>query len=135
MPRAQAPSIRARFRWQGESAILHAPRRHAPPTRETMRTSTLLRLAAGVILAQCSALAFALDPLSYARYDQVKTSALNIDLKADFTHKTLSGFAELSLDWIDKNAATLDLDTRGLTISKVEAHNAQGKWVPAAYTL
>ncbi len=100
-----------------------------------MTNLTFLRVAAAAILAQCSALALALDPLSYARYDQVKTSALHMDLKADFTKKTLSGFAELSLNWIDKSARTLDLDTRDLSISKVEAQDAKGAWKPVPYTL
>lgn len=100
-----------------------------------MTKMTFLRVAAAAILAQCSALALALDPLSYARYDQVKTSALHMDLKADFTKKTLSGFAELSLDWIDKSARTLDLDTRDLSISKVEAQDAKGAWKVVPYTV
>ncbi|NML63424.1 M1 family metallopeptidase [Massilia sp. RP-1-19] len=100
-----------------------------------MTKMTFLRVAAAAILAQCSALALALDPLSYARYDQVKTSALHMDLKADFTGKTLSGFAELSLNWIDKKARTLDLDTRDLSISKVEAQDAKGVWKVVPYTL
>ena len=100
-----------------------------------MTKMTFLRVAAAAILAQCSALALALDPLSYARYDQVKTSALHMDLKADFTKKTLSGFAELSLNWIDKSARTLDLDTRDLSISKVEAQDAKGAWKTVPYTL
>ncbi|MGZ8289497.1 MAG: M1 family metallopeptidase [Telluria sp.] len=100
-----------------------------------MTKLNLLRVAAAAILAQCCALALALDPLSYARYDQVKTSALHLDLKADFTKKTLSGFAELSLDWLDKSARTLDLDTRDLSVSKVEAQDAAGKWSPVQFTL
>lgn len=100
-----------------------------------MTKMTFLRVAAAAILAQCSALALALDPLSYARYDQVKTSALHMDLKADFAKKTLSGFAELSLNWIDKSARTLDLDTRDLSISKVEAQDAKGTWKAVPYTL
>jgi leukotriene-A4 hydrolase len=97
--------------------------------------SHLLRLAACAILAQWSALASALDPLSYARYDQVKTSALHIDLKADFANRTLSGYAELSLDWIDKSARTLDLDTRALSISKVQAEDERGAWTTVRFTL
>ena len=82
-----------------------------------------------------SASAFALDPLSYARYDQVKTRAVHLDLKADFDKKSLSGFAVLSLNWIDKSARTLDLDTRGLTIAKVEAASPGGGWTTVPYTL
>jgi leukotriene-A4 hydrolase len=100
-----------------------------------MNTSTLLRAAACVILSQWSAYAFALDPLSYARYDQVRTSALHLDLKADFAHKTLAGHADLTLNWIDKSARTLDLDTRDLAIAKVEAQGARGGWTAVPYTL
>jgi aminopeptidase N len=100
-----------------------------------MKNSTLLRAAAVAILTQWSASAFALDPLSYAHYDQVKTSALHMDLKADFAKKTLSGFAELSLEWIDKSARTLDLDTRDLAIAKVQAKGADGRWTTVPYTL
>lgn len=99
-----------------------------------MTKITFLRVAACAILAQCSALALA-DPLSYARYDQVKTSAVHMDLKADFKKKTLSGFAELSLNWFDKSARTLDLDTRDLAIAKVEAQDEKGAWTAAPYSL
>ncbi|MGG7607451.1 M1 family metallopeptidase [Massilia sp. BKSP1R2A-1] len=100
-----------------------------------MKTSTVLRATACAILSQWSAYAFALDPLSYAKYDQVKTTALHLDLKADFTQKTLGGHAELTLNWIDRKAATLDLDTRDLAISKIEAQDAKGAWAPVKYTL
>jgi leukotriene-A4 hydrolase len=100
-----------------------------------MNTSTLLRATACAILSQWSAYAFALDPLSYARYDQVRTSALHMDLKADFAHKTLAGHAELTLNWIDKSARTLDLDTRDLAIAKVKAQGAKGGWTAVPYKL
>lgn len=100
-----------------------------------MTKFTILRAAACVALSQCSALAFALDPLSYARYDQVKTTDLHMNLKADFATKTLSGFAVLSLDWLDASARTLDLDTRELAISKVEAQGANGKWTKVPFAL
>jgi leukotriene-A4 hydrolase len=100
-----------------------------------MKKISFLRAATCVVLSQCSALAFALDPLSYARYDQVKTSDLHMDLKADFAKKTLSGYAELSLEWIDKSARTLDLDTRDLAISKIQAHGAGGAWTTVPFTL
>lgn len=100
-----------------------------------MTTSTLLRATLCAILGAASAQALALDPLSYANYDQVRTRALHMDLKADFAKKTLSGYAELSLDWLDKSARTLDLDTRELTISKIEAQDGQGRWTPVKYIL
>jgi leukotriene-A4 hydrolase len=100
-----------------------------------MNTTSFLRAASGVVLCHISAFAFALDPLSYARYDQVKTSDLHMDLKADFAKKTLSGHAVLSLEWIDKAARTLDLDTRELAISKVQALGAGGAWTTVPFTL
>jgi leukotriene-A4 hydrolase len=100
-----------------------------------MKKNSFLHAATCVVLTHWSALAFALDPLSYARYDQVKTSDLHMDLKADFAKKTLSGHAVLSLDWIDKSARTLDLDTRELAISKIEALGPNGAWSAVPFTL
>jgi aminopeptidase N len=100
-----------------------------------MKKSTLLRATACAFICQWSAYAFALDPLSYAKYDQVKTTALHLDLKADFTRKTLAGYADLTLNWLDKKATTLDLDTRELSISKIEAQDAKGAWAKVQYTL
>ncbi|OIJ41353.1 M1 family metallopeptidase [Massilia timonae] len=100
-----------------------------------MNKSTLLRASTAAFLGAWSAYAFALDPLSYAKYDQVKTTALHLDLKADFAKKSLDGYAELTLDWLDKKATTLDLDTRELTISKIEAQDAKGAWRKADYSL
>jgi aminopeptidase N len=100
-----------------------------------MNTHALLRAGACAILGLSCNAALALDPLSYANYDQVKTRALHLDLKADFTKKTLAGHAELTLDWLDKAARRLDLDTRELAVSKVEAQDARGRWVPVEYSL
>ncbi len=99
-----------------------------------MPTRSLLRATACALLGLHGA-AYALDPLSYANYDQVRTRALHLDLKADFAKKTLAGHAELTLDWLDKDARRLDLDTRDLTIAKIEAQDARGRWTPAKYTL
>jgi leukotriene-A4 hydrolase len=108
-----------------------------PPhdTSEIMKKPLLLRSAACAILCLGSGAALALDPLSYAHYDQVRVSAVHMDLKADFAHKTLAGYAELSLDWIDKGARTLDLDTSELTIAKVQAQEAGGAWSTVPFKL
>jgi aminopeptidase N len=98
-------------------------------------TTSLLRATACAVRGLHGAAAHALDPLSYANYDQVKTRALHLDLKADFARKTLAGHAELTLDWLDKAARRLDLDTRELTIAKIEALDARGRWAPVTYTL
>jgi leukotriene-A4 hydrolase len=100
-----------------------------------LHTSTLLRASACAILGLASGAACALDPLSYANVDQVRTRALHLDLKADFAKKTLAGHAELTLDWLDKKARRLDLDTRELTIAKIEAQDARGRWTPVKYRL
>src|SRR5471032_325734 len=75
------------------------------------------------------------DPLSYARYDQVRTSDLYLDLKADFGHKTLAGYAELTLNWVDPAARTLVLDTNELNIAKVQVLNPNGRWSAASFML
>lgn len=76
-----------------------------------------------------------LDPQSYARYDQVRVQSLHLDLKADFERKTLAGSAELKLQWSDKSARMLDLDTSELTISKVEAPAGAKSWVALPFEL
>jgi aminopeptidase N len=98
-----------------------------------------LSLPAAALAAAISA-AFALparaqDPLSFARYDQVRTTDLHLDLKADFARKTLAGYAELSLNWIDKSARTLVLDTRQLKIARVQVQRPDGGWAPASFML
>jgi aminopeptidase N len=94
---------------------------------------TSLRISVAVAALLCAA-AHA-DPLSYARYDQVRTSDLYLDLKADFSHHTLAGYAELTLDWLDKSARTLVLDTNELTIAKVQVQQPNGRWAAASYLL
>lgn len=103
-----------------------------------MPISPVLRLATGALLFQLAAGAYAanitLDPQSFARYDQVRTSDLHLDLKADFDHKTLSGYAELALKWSDPAARELVLDTRELAISRVLVPG-KGGWITAPFQL
>lgn len=80
-------------------------------------------------------LAAAQDPHSYARSDRVVTTHLHLDLEADFDARSLRGFAELTLDWRDPRARTLDLDTRDLTIERVLALYEDTGWVPARHAL
>ncbi|NVM75982.1 aminopeptidase N [Duganella sp. SG902] len=87
------------------------------------------------VLSACLTFAAHADPLSYARYDQVRTTDLHLDLKADFSHKILSGYAELTLNWIDKSARTLVLDTNELNIAKVQVLNPDGRWSAASFML
>jgi len=94
-----------------------------------------LSLPAAALAAAFALPARAQDPLSFARYDQVRTTDLHLDLKADFARKTLDGYAELSLNWIDKSARTLVLDTRQLKIARVQVRRPDGSWAPASFML
>lgn len=107
--------------------------------KDIMQKFKLWRLLAGAVLLQIAALAHALapqvlDPQSYARYDQVRISDLQLNLKADFAHKTLAGSAELTLKWLDASARTLVLDTSELSIAKVQVLD-QGRWIAAPFKL
>ncbi|MYM41563.1 M1 family metallopeptidase [Duganella qianjiadongensis] len=96
----------------------------------------LKKTLAALLLAAGSALGLAhADPLSYARYDQVRTSDLHLDLKADFASHTLAGYAELTLNWLDKSARTLVLDTSELNIARVQLLQPSGRWQAASYML
>lgn len=71
------------------------------------------------------------DEHSYAEPAKVRTTDLALDLKVDFAAKRLSGTATLSLAW--RGAGPLMLDTRDLTITKVE--QLLDKWKPAKFSL
>ncbi len=75
------------------------------------------------------------DAYTYSNYDQVKTSHLYLDLDVDFTTKSLSGFAELTLNWLSKTSHPIILDTRDLVIDKVMVVNNQGTWKETSFTL
>lgn len=59
------------------------------------------------------------DYHSFANPEQISVSHIALDLTADFTQKSLIGFAELTMQRIDASADTLILDTRDLTIESV----------------
>jgi leukotriene-A4 hydrolase len=86
----------------------------------------ILVLSAGLVHAQ--------DPHSHARYREVRTTHLHLDLDADFAARELRGFAELRLEWLDPAARRLDLDTRDLRIDHVLAYYDEGHWLPARYS-
>lgn len=76
-----------------------------------------------------------IDEHSYAEPAKVAIKDLTLDLKLDFDTKTLSGTATYQLDWKDAAAAALVLDSRDLTIAKVEGTDANGVWSPLKFAL
>ena len=75
------------------------------------------------------------DEHSYAQPDKVRTTDLALDLAIDFDSKTIGGTATYALDWVDKSATQLVLDTRDLAIDKAEGQTADGKWEPLKFAL
>lgn len=75
------------------------------------------------------------DESSYAQPDKVVIKDLALDLKLDFDNRQIGGTATYTLDWKDKAAKQLVLDTRELTIEKVEAVSADGKTAPLQFAL
>jgi len=74
------------------------------------------------------------DEHSYAEPEKVVTEDLALDIALDFDAKTIAGTATYTLQWKDPSATQLVLDTRDLTISKVEGE-AGGQWQPLQYAL
>jgi leukotriene A-4 hydrolase/aminopeptidase len=75
------------------------------------------------------------DESSYAQPDQVRITDLALDLKLDFDKKEIAGSATYTLNWTDKAARSLVLDTRDLTIEQVAADDGKGGLTPLKYTL
>lgn len=97
--------------------------------------SLSLRACFSIGLSLFASAAWALDPLSFARYDQVRTSALHLDLQADFQKKSLRGSAQLQLNWLDDKARDVVLDTRDLKVDAVQMQDAQGKWKKVKFAM
>ncbi|KGJ95795.1 M1 family metallopeptidase [Thalassotalea sp. ND16A] len=97
---------------------------------------TLGKLVAALILfSSVAAKAAVNDDLTYANYDQVKISHVYLDLNVDFNEKALTGFVDISLNWLVENETVVYLDTRDLKIFKVLAKNANNNWVKVNYDL
>jgi len=115
-----------------------------------MRSLALLLSCAAVLVAGCSKepesapVAATLKPAiekavdrdehSYAEPQKVAIADLALDIAVDFDAKTIGGTATYTLDWKDKAATQLVLDTRDLTIEKVEGE-ADNAWAPLQYAL
>ena len=75
------------------------------------------------------------DEYSYAEPGKVKITDLALDLGVDFGKKQIAGTATYTLDWLADDATQLVLDTRDLSISKVEGAGKDGQWQPLQYVL
>ncbi|MCG8277844.1 M1 family metallopeptidase [Stenotrophomonas sp. NLF4-10] len=75
------------------------------------------------------------DESSYAEPDKVVVKDLALELNVDFDQKQIGGTATYALEWKDKDAKQLVLDTRELTIEKVEALAADGAATPLQFEL
>jgi len=74
------------------------------------------------------------DESSYAQPDLVRIADIGLVLALDFDRKQIAGTATYTLDWVDPDADQLVLDTRELTIHKVEGE-ADGAWAPLQFAL
>ena len=75
------------------------------------------------------------DPHSFAQPDKVTINALVLDLDVSFDKHELGGSVELMLDWHDPAARELVLDSRDLSIEKVQREDESGGWRDVAFTL
>jgi leukotriene-A4 hydrolase len=76
------------------------------------------------------------DESSYAQSEQVVIKDLALDVRLDFDTRQIGGTATYRLDWKDPAATALVLDTRALTIEKVEGGDAAGQaFAPLQYAL
>ncbi len=75
------------------------------------------------------------DEHSFAEPDQVRTTDLALDLKLDFDNRQIAGTATHTLEWLDPAATRLLLDTRDLTIAKVEGEGQDGNWSELEFAL
>ncbi|CCQ11403.1 Cold-active aminopeptidase (Neutral zinc metallopeptidase, M1 family) [Pseudoalteromonas luteoviolacea B = ATCC 29581] len=93
-----------------------------------------ISLLCASLSAQAYAIA-AIDEHTYANLDEVVSTHLYLDLNVDFADKELEGFVEHTLAWKKKQARSLVLDTRDLTIHRVIYETAEGTWKAAKFTL
>ena len=75
------------------------------------------------------------DESSYAEPDKVVIKDIALDLKLDFDQKQIGGTATYTLEWKQKDARQLVLDSRELTVAKVEAIAADGARSPLQFQL
>lgn len=75
------------------------------------------------------------DPHSFSNPEQLRIRHIDLELNALFEERTLHGFAEITLDRLDKTATELILDTMALRISKVEYSASGNGYRPAQFQM
>jgi len=76
------------------------------------------------------------DKFTYANYDQVQITHLDLNLNVDFDRRILSGVATLDFDKPDIEARKIILDTKDLTVTAVEVSDTIGQiWTPVEYAM
>lgn len=75
------------------------------------------------------------DAFTYANYDKVVMTNLDMNLDVNFDKKILDGIATIDFKPIDPSAHILVLDTKDLTIDNVQGKDRDGKWVALSYKL
>ena len=75
------------------------------------------------------------DKFTYANYDQVRVTHLDLDLDVKFDEKVLEGMATLDFKRVGAGSSELVLDARDLLIKAVAVSDASNKWTPAKYVL
>jgi len=74
------------------------------------------------------------DKFTYANYDKVQVTHVDLNLDVNFDEKVLDGIAVLDFKRLDTNAEMLVLDTKDLTIDKVEVQTS-GTWADTKINL
>lgn len=74
------------------------------------------------------------DKFTYANYQDVRMTHLDLNLDVDFDRKVLDGVATIDFEKNNDNASELVLDTRKLKIAKVEVFDGSN-WSVAPYGL
>ena len=74
------------------------------------------------------------DAFTYANYDEVTVTNVDLDLAVSFEEKTFTGTAALDLKYLEEDAEKIILDTNDLNISTIEAR-VNGTWRQTAYSV
>ncbi|QUN07284.1 M1 family metallopeptidase [Shewanella yunxiaonensis] len=100
----------------------------------SLKRSRAVWLTLSLLLLSPLANAVVTDEFSYANTQDVQTRHIDLQLTLDFTQKQIRGTTTLDLKWLHPKAPLI-LDTRDLTITKVEGLTSNGDWQPLKFTL